>query len=137
MHPGKTQGLKTRGKIWLAELDWENLVQLSRPAFESRTFEPWPEFPSIERDFALEVENHVTVDKLCQVAIKAGKPLAKSAKVFDIYRGSQVAEGMTSVAVRVIFYDKDRSLQESEAEAASARILEGWRKELGAQLRRS
>jgi len=67
--------------------------------------------------------------------LKAGKPLAKVSKVFDIYRGSQVAEGMTSIAVRVIFYDEGRSLQESVAEAASARILESWKKELGAELR--
>ena len=42
---------------------------------------------------------------------------------------------MTSVAVRVIFYEEGRSLQESEAEAASAKILEAWKKELGAELR--
>ena len=67
--------------------------------------------------------------------IKAGKPLAKVAKIFDVYRGSQVAEGMTSVAVRVIFYEESRSLQEAEAEAASAQILSAWKKELGAELR--
>jgi phenylalanyl-tRNA synthetase beta chain len=61
--------------------------------------------------------------------------LAKIAKVFDVYRGSQVQEGMTSVAVRVIFYDEARSLQESEAEAASAQILAAWKKDLSAELR--
>jgi phenylalanyl-tRNA synthetase beta chain len=67
--------------------------------------------------------------------MKAGRPLAKIAKVFDVYRGSQVQEGMTSVAVRVIFYDEARSLQESEAEAASAQILAAWKKDLSAELR--
>jgi phenylalanyl-tRNA synthetase beta chain len=61
--------------------------------------------------------------------------LAKVVKVFDIYRGGSIAEGMTSVAVRVIFYDEGRSLQESETEAVSARIVEAWKKELGAELR--
>jgi phenylalanyl-tRNA synthetase beta subunit len=42
---------------------------------------------------------------------------------------------MTSIAVRVIFLDEGRSLQESEADAASAKILESWKKELGAELR--
>jgi phenylalanyl-tRNA synthetase beta chain len=102
---------------------------------EAPRFKGWPEFPSIERDFALVVKNDVTADKITQVALKSGKPLAKIAKVFDIYQGSQVQEGMTSVAVRVIFYEESRSLQESEAEAASSQILSSWKKELGAELR--
>ena len=77
------------------------------------------------------VKSDVTSDKITQLAIKAGKPLAKVAKVFDIYRGSQVAEGMTSVAVRVIFYEESRSLQESEAENASAQILESMEEGTG------
>ena len=89
----------------------------------------------MERDFALLVKSDVTADKITQVALKAGKPLAKISKVFDVYQGSQVVQGMTSVAVRVIFYDESRSLQEAEAEAASAQILAAWKKELGAELR--
>ncbi|HUP57904.1 MAG TPA: phenylalanine--tRNA ligase subunit beta, partial [Bdellovibrionota bacterium] len=89
----------------------------------------------IERDFALLVKNDIPADKITQVALKSGRPLAKVAKIFDVYRGSQVAEGMTSIAVRVIFYEESRSLQEAEAEAASSKILEAWKKELGAELR--
>jgi phenylalanyl-tRNA synthetase beta chain len=135
LHPGIARELKTRSPIWLAELDWDSLVKLSRGAFDSPVFKAWSEFPPIERDFSLVVKNDVTAEKLCQLAMKSGKPLIKVAKVFDIYRGSQVAEGMTSVAVRVIFYDDSRNIQESEAEAASIRILESWKKDLGAELR--
>jgi phenylalanyl-tRNA synthetase beta chain len=135
IHPSVAKSLKARAPLWMAELDWAALTQLSRKASEVPTFKSWPQFPSIERDFALVVKNDVSVEKICQLALKAGKPLVQSAKVFDIYRGSQVAEGMTSVAVRVIFYDMGRSLQESEAEAASVRILEAWKKELSAELR--
>lgn len=135
MHPAKAQELKTRAPLWMVELDWQVLVQLSRQAHDVPVFKPWPVFPPMERDFALVVKDEVTAEKLCQVALKVGKPLAKSARVFDIYKGSQVAEGMTSVAVRVIFYDEGRSLQESEAEAVSARIVESWKKEFGADLR--
>lgn len=135
LHPAKSRDLKTRTPLWIAELDWELVSKLSRKASDLPTFKTWSQFPSIERDFALVVQNEVTAERLCQVALKAGKPLVKEAKVFDIYRGAQVAEGMTSVAVRVIFYDEQRSLQEVEAEQASARILESWKKELHAELR--
>ncbi len=89
----------------------------------------------MERDYALQVKADVSADKIIQIALKAGKPLAKSAKVFDVYRGAQVAEGMTSVAVRVIFQEDLRSLQDVETEGVSVKIVEAWRKELGATLR--
>lgn len=135
IHPAQARELKARAPLWLAELDWSSLMKLSRAAGEVPAFKPWPEFPSIERDFALLVKDEITAEKIIQIALKAGKPLAKVAKIFDIYRGAQVTKGMTSVAVRVIFYEDGRSLQESEAEASSTQILQAWKKELGAELR--
>ncbi len=135
LHPARARDLKTRDDLWLVELDWTQLLKLSRGAFQVPSYKAWPEFPGMERDFALVVKEEISVDKICQVALKAGRPLIKGAKVFDIYRGAQVAEGMTSIAVRVIFYDETRSLQESEAEAASIKLLEAWKQEIGAELR--
>jgi phenylalanyl-tRNA synthetase beta chain len=135
LHPRVSKDLKGRAPLWLAEFDWESLAQLSRKASDLPAYLPWPQFPTMERDFALVVKKELAAEKLCQLAIKYGKPLAKTAKVFDIYHGIQVAEGMTSVAVRVIFYDEQRSIQEAEVEAASSRIVDGWKKELGIELR--
>lgn len=135
IHPALARELKIKAPLWMAEMDWDSLSALSRPIYESKSFHAWSEFPSIERDFALVVRDGATADKITQVASRAGRPLAKVIKVFDIYRGSQVAEGMTSVAVRVIFYEENRSLAESEAEEASGKIVEAWKKELGAELR--
>ncbi|MBC7692469.1 MAG: phenylalanine--tRNA ligase subunit beta [Methylotenera sp.] len=135
LHPGKARELKARAPLWIAELDWEVVSKMSRGATESRGFKPWAEFPPMERDFAMVVKNDVAADKITQVVLKAGKPLAKTAKIFDVYRGSQVPEGMTSVAVRVIFLDEGRSLQEVETDAASSQIISALQKELGAQLR--
>jgi phenylalanyl-tRNA synthetase beta chain len=134
-HPASAKQLKCREALWLAELDWEGIARMARPAADVPQFKPWPQFPQMERDFALLVRSDVSAEKLCQVAVKAGKPMARSATVFDVYRGSQVAAGMTSVAVRVIFYDEARSLQEAETEAACSKILEAWKKELNVQLR--
>ncbi|HUP58014.1 MAG TPA: phenylalanine--tRNA ligase subunit beta, partial [Bdellovibrionota bacterium] len=94
LHPGKARELKMRAPVWLAELDWKALSKLSRPVAEPSRFRGWSEFPSIERDFALLVKGDTSADRITQVALKAGKPLAKVAKIFDVYRGSQVAEGM-------------------------------------------
>lgn len=135
LHPRIATALKLRSPLWVCELDWAAVSRQSLSAADARKFKPWSEFPTIERDFALLVKSGIEADRLIQTALKAGKPLAKSARVFDTYQGHQVAEGMTSVAVRVIFSGEGRSLQETEAEQASAAILTQWKKELGVELR--
>jgi len=135
IHPQKQRELKIKNNVWMADLDWKMIANLSRCIVESRKFKKMSEFPGIERDFALLVKHDVKVEKITQIAVKIGQPLAKVVRVFDIYRGEQVPEGMTSVAVRVIFSDESRSLKEVEADEISEKILAGWKSQIGAELR--
>ncbi len=135
VHPKLSASLKLRHPLWLAEVDWTALRKLMRSPVEVAQYQPYGSFPSVERDFALLVSSSVQSDQVVQSALKAAKPLAKTVRVFDIYKGKPVPEGMTSVAVRVIFLDEARSLEESEVEQASAKILQAWKKEFNAELR--
>ena len=51
---------------------------------------------AIERDFAILANVGTTADQVLAVLNKAGKPLVKSAKIFDVYQGAQVAAGCAS-----------------------------------------
>jgi phenylalanyl-tRNA synthetase beta chain len=135
LHPNLAKQFKFKQKIFICELDGAVLRQLSRKAQQARKFKEWPEFPGMERDFSLIVKSDVSSEQLIKTVLKAGQPLAKKAKIFDIYRGSSIPQGMTSVAFKVIFLDESRSLQESETEAASQQILQALQKEFDAQLR--
>ncbi|MBC7385765.1 MAG: phenylalanine--tRNA ligase subunit beta [Cryobacterium sp.] len=135
LHPGISKKLKVKANLFVCELDWGILQKMSRAASQARSFKPWSEFPPMERDFAILVDEKVTADQITAVLLKAGKPLVKSARVFDVYRGTQVAPGKTSIAARVLLQDDTRSLQESEAESISASIIAALKKEFGAELR--
>jgi phenylalanyl-tRNA synthetase beta chain len=103
--------------------------------FDGASFKMWSEFPPMERDFTVELPKTEAAEKVISVALKAGKPLAKSVRVLDVYQGAQVKAGMTSLSLRVIFSEATRSLLEEETEKASQAILAAWQKELGIQLR--
>lgn len=135
LHPAIAKKLKVKTDLFVAELDWTILTKMCRAASQARTFKPWIEFPPIERDFAILVDEKVTADQILSVLQKAGKPLVKSARIFDVYRGAQVAAGKISIAARVVLQDETRSLQELEAEAASQAIIAALKKDLGAELR--
>ena len=135
LHPKIEKQFKLKQPVFLGELNWAPLASLSLSPSQFRKFKSWSPFPPIERDFALLVKPEVSADSIRKVADKIGKPLVKVVRVFDTYSGPQVGEGMTSIAVRVIFLRDDRSLEESEAETLSTKIVEGWKSELGAELR--
>ena len=136
IHPGLSTRLKLRNEqVWLAEIDWDLVQKLSRQPLQGAAFQAWNPFPTMERDFALVVKADLESERITGIALKAGKPLAKVAKIFDVYRGKPIEEGMASVAVRVIFSDPTRSLTEAEVEKTSLAIREGWKKELGIELR--
>jgi phenylalanyl-tRNA synthetase beta chain len=135
LHPAIAKKLKLKQRLFIAELDWAVLSSMCRAASQARAFKPWSEFPPMERDFAILVDEGVTAEKILAVLQKAGKPLVKQARIFDVYRGAQVADGKVSIAARVVLQDDSRSLQEAEAEAVSTTIIQALKKELGAELR--
>ncbi len=133
LHPRLEKGLGLRQPLYACELDLDAVLPLMMAA--EAQFKDWPKFPGMERDFALVVDSATASDRLVQVGLRAGKPIAKGAKVFDIYKGSPLPEGKVSVAIRVSFSDATRSLEEAEVERASKMMVEAWAKETGAALR--
>ena len=69
-------------------------------------------------------------------AIKAaaGKILEK-VELFDVYKGSQIADGKKSVAFNLVLRADDRSLTSEEADQDVKSILETLEQECGAVLR--
>ncbi len=135
LHPAIAKRLKIKTELFVAELDWTVLTKMCRAASQARPFKGWSEFPPIERDFAILVDESVTAEQVLAVLAKAGKPLVRHGKIFDVYRGAQVAAGKVSIAARVILQDDTRSLTEAEAEGASTAIIAALKKDLGAELR--
>jgi phenylalanyl-tRNA synthetase beta chain len=108
---------------------------MCRAANLARPFKAWSEQPPIERDFAILVNAGTTADQVLSVLNKAGKPLVKSAKIFDVYQGAQVAAGKISIGARVVLQDDAKALTEADAEGASKAIIAALAKDLGAELR--
>lgn len=135
LHPKVSKQLKFKQDVFIGEFDYKKLTKMSRDAYQAKTYAPWNETPAMERDFAFVVDEKVTADQLISLVTKASKPLSKSVKIFDVYKGAPVPEGKASVAVRVIFQEKDRALTEAEVEPLSKAIMDALKKELNAELR--
>jgi phenylalanyl-tRNA synthetase beta chain len=88
----------------------------------------------LTRDFAFVVEDAKAAGELTRAVAGADKTLIADVRVFDVYRGAGVPEGMKSVALEVVIQPVEATLAEAEIEALSARIVAAASK-LGATLR--
>ena len=101
----------------------------ARPKLVLSAFQP------LERDFAFIVDADVDADKLVRAARNADKALVTAVRVFDVYAGKGVPGGKKSVALSVTLQPVERTLTDTEIEAASNKIVAQVAKATGATLR--
>ena len=89
----------------------------------------------LTRDFAFLVGADTPAGDLIRPILGADKVLIAQARVFDVYAGQGVPDGMKSVAVEVVVQPRGKTLTEAEIEAVSARIVAAAEKAVGAKLR--
>ncbi|HEV3329197.1 MAG TPA: phenylalanine--tRNA ligase subunit beta [Acidimicrobiales bacterium] len=92
-------------------------------------------FPTSDVDLALVLDEAVGVFEVKAVLRDAAGELCESVACFDAYRGSGVAEGSRSLALRVRLGASDRTLSEAELTATRAAMIDAATTRLGATLR--
>jgi phenylalanyl-tRNA synthetase beta chain len=91
-------------------------------------------FPAVVQDIAVVIDEAVPAADVMSAVREAAGELLDRLRVFDVYRGEQVAEDRKSVALRLEFRAPDRTLTDDEVAAVRARIEEGLA-EIGGNLR--
>jgi phenylalanyl-tRNA synthetase beta chain len=92
-------------------------------------------FPELRQDLAVAVADDVPAAAVLDVVRRAGAELLAGARVFDVYRGAQVGEGRTSLALALTFRAPDRTLTDEDVAPLRERIVAALRDELGGELR--
>ena len=131
IHPTVAARYGLSGEVLAAELRMDALLAAIDP---EKLSHPLPKFPASTRDLALLCDDALPVMTM-EKAIKAaaGKILEKI-ELFDVYKGSQIAQGKKSVAFNISMRASDRTLTDEEVNGAMSKILKAL-EELGAQIR--
>lgn len=131
VHPDVLDNYNIGTRAYVAVLDMPSLIPFA--TFE-RKYEGIAKFPSVSRDISMVVPKKVMVGEIEHVIVQRGGKLLESCQLFDIYQGSQIKEGFKSVAYSITFRAKDRTLLDSDVNAAMKKILNGL-EQLGIELR--
>lgn len=88
-----------------------------------------------KEDFAFVVDTSVLAGDLEALVRRAGGALVEDARVFDVYAGAQVGEGLKSVAVNVRMRAADHTLSAEEVLSVREAVIAAAESEFGAALR--
>ena len=132
LHPEIAQNCGLDKKAYVGEFDYELLCG----TFNKKVYyEAVSRYPSMERDLAVTVDEGVLCgDLIAAIKGAAGEHL-KSVKLFDIYRGDQIAAGKKSMAFNLVYSSLERTLTVEEVDGSIKNVLKALREAFGAELR--
>jgi phenylalanyl-tRNA synthetase beta chain len=131
LHPTVVAGAKVEGRLVAIEIDLEPLMEAAQIA----RAQPLPRFPSIERDLAVVVEDHVAAGALHASIKELGGELLENVGAFDEYQGPQTPEGHKSIAFALTFRSLERTLTDAEVDKVMAEVRLGLERRHRARFR--
>ncbi|MBW9156577.1 phenylalanine--tRNA ligase subunit beta [Clostridium tagluense] len=132
IHPSVSDNYEVEQRCYIAEL---NLDILYKYADLNKKYNALPKFPAVTRDIALIVDEEVLVQDIEDIIVKQGGNILESTKLFDVYKGKQIAEGKKSIAYAIVYRRVDKTLTDEEVNKVHEKILRTLEHKLGAQLR--
>ena len=94
-----------------------------------------PDQPAVQRDLAFLVPAEMAVGKVLGVARKGAGKLLEAVEVFDLYEGDDLPPATRSIALRLRFRARDRTLTDKEVDKACRRVLRKVKEETGVETR--
>ena len=132
LHPTVQENYGITTPLYYLELNFEALIA-SRKGFG--TAQVPSRFPSTFRDIAMLLPMELPVSDVlaCVRGVKA--PELEGVEVFDLYTGGNIPAGEKSVAIRVRYGSKERTLTDEEVTRLHQRVIDALQKKLNVSFR--
>ncbi len=132
IHPEVSKQFEGPERSYVAVLDVAILIENSKM---DRKYTQLPKFPAVTRDIAMTIKEDIMVKQIETVIKKQAGRMLESIKLFDVYKGKQVPEGMKSVAYSITFREIEKTLTDAEVDIAMKKVVDGLKKSFDAELR--
>jgi phenylalanyl-tRNA synthetase beta chain len=131
---GQLSAAKTTasGPVFVAELHADLLLV---PDELRKKFREIEKFPAVTRDIAMIAPEEISHEKIWRVIHEPREPFLESVELFDVFSGGEVGAARKSLAYRLTYRDRSRTLTNEEVNEVHAGIRERLKNELGVTLR--
>ncbi len=119
MHPAVAENYGIGTKTYCAKL---NVTELLDVETAERVYKPLPKYPAATRDISLICDDEMPVAGLEKLIRNAVGGVLESIRLFDVYKGEQIAGGKKSVAFSIVMRSSEGTLTDDQADAAMKRV---------------
>ncbi|MCI2046361.1 MAG: phenylalanine--tRNA ligase subunit beta [Faecalibacterium sp.] len=120
IHPKVAANYGIKARVVAADISLDGLY---RCRAAEATYMPLPKTPATTRDLALVAENAIPSAELVACIRKGAGRILESVSLFDIYTGERIGAGKKSLAYSLVFRAPDRTLTDTEVDAAVQKVL--------------
>lgn len=119
--------------VFYAEFNWAKML---KKYGKKILYKPVPKFPEVRRDLSLVLDEHVSFEKILELAKKESKKLVKKINVFSIYQGDSIGEGKKSYALSFILQDENKTLNDKAIDKTMKGLIASFENDLNAIIRK-
>ncbi|PRD55875.1 phenylalanine--tRNA ligase subunit beta [Sphingobacterium gobiense] len=130
---GNLEKADVDNKVYFAQFDWDLIIKIIRK--NKIKYKEVSKFPAVRRDLSLLIDDAVTFEELLRIATKTERKLLKEVNIFDVYKGTGLAEGKKSYALSFTLQDEEKTLNDKQIETIIKKLLLNFEQEIGAVAR--
>ncbi len=119
--------------VFCADINWDNLIKYT--SFKDVKYKQVSKYPFVKRDLSLVLDKNISFNELKEVAMKTERKLLAQVDLFDIYEGSNIADGKKSYAMSFILQDENKTLTDKVIDKTIGKIQRAFEQQFNAQLR--
>ncbi|ACM21703.1 phenylalanyl-tRNA synthetase, beta subunit [Geotalea daltonii FRC-32] len=132
LHPTVQEAYGLEKPLFYFELNFEKLVECRR---EDHSVSAPSRFPDTYRDIALLVDDDVSAEAVVNCARKVKAAEIAQIEIFDLYKGSNIPAGQKSIAIRVRYSSKEKTLTDEEVNPVHQQVIQMLQQKLNASIR--
>ena len=123
LHPKIMKFYKIKSRISVFELFLDEVPSKLKKTTNKENYIV-SDFQAVDRDFAFTIDKEIEGKILINLALKADEKLVKNVEIFDVFEGESIGIDKKSLAIKVTLQAFDRTLNETEIQEVSAKIVD-------------
>jgi phenylalanyl-tRNA synthetase beta chain len=132
VHPEVLHRLGLPGRAVVAEVLFDRFTAGGQQTPQAR---PLPRFPGVRRDLTVVIWGKIAGNAVLQVIRQLGGYTLRDISMVSEYQGPQLQAGARSLSFRLHYQADDRTLTNEEVSVVQQRIIDGLKREFGAEVR--
>ena len=121
VHPGHIQKLDIGQRVYFAEINLHDILQLAPKLGVVAEINP---FPGSERDWTITVPDEMSIAQLLNIIQESGSRLLERIHLLDLYKSDQIGQDKKNVTFRFFYRDQKKTIAFETVEKEHERLTQ-------------